>query len=384
MRTFEITASSHTVQAKAGARAEVRFTITSRSDQAMVGRVAVRLGDETDPAWVTVHPDRVRFSAEATEGVTLVFEPPDAAADSEHEIKLVVANEENPDDDWTESAPVTFHVRPVQEGRPFPWWAVAVGAAVLIVGVGAYATYRLMQRPGFGEPCEPGGCAPGLVCTEEPDDGAICLGGRGFTCSSQDDCGHHLSCADEGGERPAEQDIATTLGFAQTRRPTASEPDFACRVPQPLWRCEDELECATSQSCVAADGAKLCSLNDGERCRVDAQCASTWCKGGTCTEYTGQCERGADCRENEQCEDGRCVLPLGHACTSNDRCASGNCEDGVCKEAPADPPTNPCRGVRCRPPSVCLNGRCVVIDVFIQDERRRLLIEELGRHPERP
>jgi hypothetical protein len=390
MRTFEITASRHSVELKAGARAEVSFTVTSRADHPLVGRTAVRVGEGTDRGWVTVSPDRLQFSEGGTEQVTLTFEvPPGAAPQGRHEVTLVVANEENPDDDWTESAGVAITVGEADDGPSFPWWAVAVGAVVLIVAIGAYATYRLMQRPGFGQPCEPGECAAGLVCADHRDP-PVCLGDVGRPCAGgQSECGPHLSCADEAGVRPVEHVIgAPGEGPAAPQEMTTPRVDpgtLECRRPQPLWECDDDLECARTQSCVAVDDTHLCVLEDGQRCRVDLQCASTWCKDGTCTEYTGLCEADADCRDGERCKEGQCLLPLGRPCTSDERCLTGHCEDGVCKEKPDDdPPINPCAGIRCAPGHICIGGRCIRFREFIEAERGRMFMERFDGLPRRP
>lgn len=372
MRTFEITASSHSVQVKPGDRVEVSFTVTSKADQALMARTAVRVGEGTDSAWVTAKPERLQFSAGGTEQVTLTVAVPEGAPEGRHEIKLVVANENNPDDDWTESAPVTTTVQKPDDDEKFPWWIVAVAAAVLIVAVGGYITYRLMQRPGFREACEPGGCARDLTCTD-----GECLGDTGWPCFGQDDCGVHLACANEDGERPgAEADESPAPGT--DREDLSSE--FACRKPQPLWECEGDEECAElEQTCVSVDGANLCALVDGESCRVDLQCESTWCKDGECTEYTGECEDDSDCRDDELCKDGRCVFPVGHACSSDARCETGNCEDGICKEEEDDdgrPPINPCATIRCPPGHICVGGRCIPIHDFRELERRRLFQDQ--------
>lgn len=157
MRPFEITASGHALEVQRGQARELCFTVTSRFDHPLKSRTAVRVDDTMERAWVSVEPEHPRFSAGGTEQLTLRVTVPRHARASEHELKLIVADAEHPDDRWAESAPVTLTVRPEAQEEEVPrerrWWVVplatiAAGGVVGLLGYGVNAYER--SRAGDG------------------------------------------------------------------------------------------------------------------------------------------------------------------------------------------------------------------------------------------
>ena len=148
--------------------------------------------------------------------------------------------------------------------------------------------------------------------------------------------------------------------------------------------CSSDADCPPGQICVDGNCVDGCRSDDDcpdghicengkcvPGCRTDEDCPP----GQICVD--GQCKAGCrddnDCAEGLHCVNGECV----DRCPDNmvwdgNKCICGNGYievDGVCKEqCPPTPPTggdgecndegDPCYGVYCLPPRVCVNGSC--------------------------
>lgn len=116
--------------------------------------------------------------------------------------------------------------------------------------------------------------------------------------------------------------------------------------------CAVNGDCGVQQACRYDNGLgyAVCvgTGNLGASCTQDAQCASTHCTSGVCSE----CESEQDCTEGGTCVDDRsgvgyfiCTGGLGDACTTGTDCGTGYCYD------PPGPGSNRC--------SECeVNGDC--------------------------
>jgi beta-lactam-binding protein with PASTA domain len=87
-------------------------------------------------SWLALkeEPERVIPIAGTVQYTVAIVAPPDADPGS-YSFNLDVLGEENPDEDYTRGPAVTFEVPApvVVKKRPFPWWILAVVAAVLLV-----------------------------------------------------------------------------------------------------------------------------------------------------------------------------------------------------------------------------------------------------------
>lgn len=105
-------------------------------------------------------------------------------------------------------------------------------------------------------------------------------------------------------------------------------------------QCDQDGDCPTGERCFKpAVGANFCSATDraiGANCTRDEQCRSSHCEGGQCVcRHDGDCPAGQVCRTpitgQNRCEagdDGN--LALGAACQRNAQCKSGQCEGDQC------------------------------------------------------
>ena len=138
------------------------LTLRNRTNRAVAGRLSVRPDAGSRPAWFGIdgapptRPDErdINLDPNATVSVKVsVMVPPDAPVGS-HIFVVRVAAENDPDNDFAESPSVAFVVTPTaapaaSPRQKFPWWAVAVAAAlVTVLGGGAiWWTLRKSRSP---------------------------------------------------------------------------------------------------------------------------------------------------------------------------------------------------------------------------------------------
>ncbi|HEY2028931.1 MAG TPA: hypothetical protein VGH20_06950 [Myxococcales bacterium] len=121
----------------------------------------------------------------------------------------------------------------------------------------------------------------------------------------------------------------------------------ACKQDDQSAKCEATLACVE-----LSGSSKECRLAGKEKCKNDADCASYWCHGGTCSADDGKCSAATDCRQPDfMCTEGFCLAVNGMNCSDASNCQSHYC-DGVCK-----PPPVTCS---CPKNEVCFaNNRCI-------------------------
>jgi hypothetical protein len=105
-------------------------------------------------------------------------------------------------------------------------------------------------------------------------------------------------------------------------------------------QCDQDGDCPTGERCFKpAVGANFCSVTDraiDANCTRDEQCLSSHCEGGQCVcRRDGDCPAGQICRTpvtgQNRCEagaDGN--FGLGVACQGDNQCKSGQCEGNQC------------------------------------------------------
>lgn len=136
-RAFEITAAANRVQLGANRKAQTAFTVSNVLGRPMRGRVKVVAEEGAEAGWFTVAGPEVRdFAAGATDQVRVDLAVPAGVAEGDYPFRLDVVAEENPDELSARGQSVHLQV-PASEApkKPFPWWIVAVAAAVLVAVV---------------------------------------------------------------------------------------------------------------------------------------------------------------------------------------------------------------------------------------------------------
>jgi hypothetical protein len=362
---FSITAATDTIPLDAQGRGSTTFTVSNISGQLRRGRARLVPSDPGHASWLSVEGDAERnFAADGTHQYTVrVAAPPGTAAGS-YTFGLDVVSVENPDEEWSQGPKVRFEVAPSQPPKkPFPWWILAVVAAVLVVGglIAWLVSRNGNDAVGLGEICAPGEqeCTAGLACSDVATGGKRCLGDEGFAgCGKTEDCVSGLICRSGTCTKPAgvlesckaSEDCATKLtciqvsgrglclgqaGFSPCDSDRACADGLACQgqVCRGVLRakCAADAECGeglacVNGSCLGAPGFKGCG-GDDESCIEGLVCVPGK---DTCLGPLGfeGCDADTDCVAGFVCAaNKRCLLPAGAPCpSSGESCASGRCE----------------------------------------------------------
>ena len=154
---FEITQSASTLTLDANRQGTVTFTVKNTTMMRVRGTAVLRVTPTDAQAWYTLAPASapetaqpaptpitLDFASGGQQDVIMTVNVPEGAAFGDYRAKLVVSNEINPDDEFTESSEVAFTLKGAN-GRPFPWWIVAV---IVVVVIALIAALFLLTRPG--------------------------------------------------------------------------------------------------------------------------------------------------------------------------------------------------------------------------------------------
>jgi eukaryotic-like serine/threonine-protein kinase len=192
--SFAFTTATNTVLLDGSRRGQVAFTVSNTGGRATRGRARIVPQNPAATPWLTLDGQTERdFLIAGTQQYTVKLTvPPDAPAGS-YNFRLDMVGVDNPDEDFIQGPGVVFQVpEPIVEvKKPFPWWIVAVAAAVIVVAaVGAYLLWpRSVTVPlvvGHFQPAAqgtleavglklgpvvtvvPGSTAEGIVLTQQP------------------------------------------------------------------------------------------------------------------------------------------------------------------------------------------------------------------------
>ena len=154
---FEVTPSTSTLTLDASRQATVTFTVKNTTKMRVRGTAVLQVTPTESQSWYALAPASAPDSAQpALTPITLDFAPedsqsvimtvkvPEDAALGEYRSKLVVSNEVNPDDEFTESSEVGFILKSIEKST-FPMWIIPVIVVVLIAVI---AALFLLSRPG--------------------------------------------------------------------------------------------------------------------------------------------------------------------------------------------------------------------------------------------
>ena len=136
---------------------------------------------------------------------------------------------------------------------------------------------------------------------------------------------------------------APLIGRSNLSFGAACRVDDQCRTGRCLGgtcQCDQDGDCPTGQSCFKpALGANSCLRTDlalGAACTREAECRSDHCEGGRCVcRRDGDCPTGQVCRTPitgpNRCEAGTDgTLGLNAICQNDNQCKSGQCEGDRC------------------------------------------------------
>jgi hypothetical protein len=146
-RVFAITTTATSLRLDAQGLAETSFTVSNASGHALRGRAEVRATDSKQQGWLSVVGDAERdFPSNGTHQIAVRLAAPAGSPAGTFSFRLDMVSSKNPDEDFAEGPTVTFEVPAPAPKKPFPWWIVAVAAAVVLI-VGGLATYLMMREP---------------------------------------------------------------------------------------------------------------------------------------------------------------------------------------------------------------------------------------------
>lgn len=327
-RAFDITSATDSIALDSSGAGEFAFTVSNALRVPMRARASVQPGGDARSEWFSIDGGNERsFAADGTQQLIVRMKAPPGTPPGRYTFQLLVADVSDPDERYALGPTVAFvvpHMAPPPK-KPFPWMLVALVAGIVIIIGTVVAVIAGSGGPGPGEPCGPkGDCGKGLLCTGE--EGGVCLGVEGF-----DKCERNEHCL---------------TGLCKEGR---------CERVPPGGKCAADGTCPERQKCVQVASERFCLLIPAESCERDLDCASLYCREGTCTRDDGRCENDDDCKAPSRCASTKvCLLPNGSPCTQGALCQTGFCAGGICTV----PPSGAC-SVLCPVGTTCLGNQCI-------------------------
>lgn len=161
---FTITAAATSLALDPSRRGQVVLSVANSSGRALRGRARVVPLNAAAAPWLSIlgEAERSFAVAEVHQFTVAAAVPPDAPAGG-YPFRLDLVAEDRPNEDFSQGPSIALDV-PARAPRPFPWWLVAVGVAVLLL-VGAVVIW--LTRPPDGLP------AASLTATAEANATAI-------------------------------------------------------------------------------------------------------------------------------------------------------------------------------------------------------------------
>lgn len=141
-KPVEITLPSRTFTCDKNGKASVIFTVTNIFDEDTELAASIYIDENEETAaqaeWFDIKVDsNWTLGSKTTEEVKVDVTIPNAQPMGDYKFKLTIYAKENPGDDFTTSEMVLVKKAEIpiveNEKKPFPWWIVAVVAALLVV-----------------------------------------------------------------------------------------------------------------------------------------------------------------------------------------------------------------------------------------------------------
>lgn len=130
--------------------ATTTFTVTNKTAQAISGRFKIAPQGDAKAEWLQLEGEKERpFGPSETQKINVNVSLPGDVPAGEYKFRLVVMNVNDPGNDFTESAVVTFSPpKIVPNGGQRKIWPYIVAAVVLLLLVGGVVVYLVWPRPG--------------------------------------------------------------------------------------------------------------------------------------------------------------------------------------------------------------------------------------------
>jgi hypothetical protein len=133
---FDVTIPSNILTLDAKRSGQITFTVANATGRSLGAIAQVVSSDPSIQSWFQIEQGASRrLAPHETVQYTVTVVVPATAAPQSYTFHLVIADEANPDDNFTSSPDVrvTAPAPVVPTKKPFPWWIIAVIAAVVVV-----------------------------------------------------------------------------------------------------------------------------------------------------------------------------------------------------------------------------------------------------------
>jgi hypothetical protein len=132
--------------------ATTTFTVTNKTAQALSGRFKITPQGDAKAEWLSLEGEKERpFGPSETQKINVNVSLPGDVPSGEYKFRLVVMNVNDPGNDFTESAVVTFSPPKAQPAAARPIWPYIVAAVVLLLIVVGVVLYFVFAGGGGGD-----------------------------------------------------------------------------------------------------------------------------------------------------------------------------------------------------------------------------------------
>lgn len=181
---FDITTATNTVTLDNKREGVAVFTVRNATRRRLRATARLTSTPPEGAQWLSLlppesgdaaAPNQRDFPIDSTQQLQVKIAVPASAAPGSYTLKLTLADEVNPDENFTTSPDVLFTVRevPKPEAKPFPVWIIPVIViAVLVIGaiiIGGVALSQPKPTPTPAGPCVVTFTAPTYVYTTNDD-----------------------------------------------------------------------------------------------------------------------------------------------------------------------------------------------------------------------
>jgi hypothetical protein len=170
--SFAVTTPAAAVPLGADRHAEFTVSVTNVSGRPLRARLRLVATEPAKSDWFAVAGDAEReFALGATQAYAVQVRVPPEVAAGTYSVRCDAVAEDQPQEVFTQGPVVALTVPAPHAGR-FPWWIVAVAAAVIVVGVVAAV---LIARSGDGKGRTGDACLPGFVFRRAVPGDQVCV-----------------------------------------------------------------------------------------------------------------------------------------------------------------------------------------------------------------
>jgi hypothetical protein len=150
--SFSIRQPNDTIELNSKTRfGKTRFTVTNNNESPVRARAQVVIDEKTNAdyaKWYSLEGDDIStYTPKSTQGVTVQVSVPPTVPAGKYTFYLSLANMEDPDEDYSESNPVTVVVPLVKAPFKFPWKIIALIAVCLVIIIGIVVVIIVLRKP---------------------------------------------------------------------------------------------------------------------------------------------------------------------------------------------------------------------------------------------